>query len=78
MRLEEFLEKNNITRAKFADTVGISVGYLCNLCRGWRNPSLPLIRKIIKATNGQVNVGDLFNPEAPSRLRKKKIEKSNK
>ena len=80
MDLEEFLKIHKMTKATFAKLVDISPMHLSNICNGWKNPSVHLIKQIEKATNGCVSMDDLFNPNAPSRLksRKKKIIGKNK
>ena len=71
MKLRDFLKKNEITEEEFSDSVGSSQAHINYIIRGKRNPSLDLARRIIKATDGKVNIADLFNPEAPTRLKRK-------
>lgn len=70
MRLEEYLRINNISKTDFARSIGMSIAHITNICNGWKNPSIKVIRKIIEATDGQVNVADLFNPEVPRKQTK--------
>ena len=76
MDLEEFLNIHNMTKAAFSRLIGISPMHLSNICNGWKNPSLHLIKQIEKATNGSVSMDDLFNPNAPSRLKSRRKKKT--
>ena len=72
MKLSEYLKKNRITIKDFSKKVGVSDVQVGRILNGTRNPSLHLGKKIEEATNQEVSIGDLFNPEAPSRLKKRK------
>jgi DNA-binding XRE family transcriptional regulator len=72
MNLEEYLKKHSLTRKEFGKMIGVSQPYVTSIIGGKRNPSLALMRRIMKTTNGEVTIEDLFNPGAPSRLKKKK------
>ena len=74
MRLVDYLKANNLNRSQFAKMLGISPTHMSDICNKKRNPSLTLTRRIIKITNGKVSIGDLFNPEAPSRLKNKDFD----
>ena len=72
MKLSEYLKKNRITIKDFSKKVGVSDVQVGRILNRTRNPSLHLGKKIEEATNQEVSIGDLFNPEAPSRLKKRK------
>jgi transcriptional regulator with XRE-family HTH domain len=71
MRLTDYLDSKNISKAQFSRLIGISPMHLSNICNRRRNPSVPLIKRIQKYTDGEVSMDDLFNPEVPSRLKTK-------
>jgi len=73
MRLVDYLKANNLNRLQFAKILGISPTHMSDICNKKKNPSLDLCRRIIKATNGKVNIGDLFNPDAPTRIKHNKF-----
>lgn len=72
MNLEEYLKKHTLTHKEFGEIIGVSQSYVTRIIGGTKNPSLALMRCIMESTNGEVTVEDLFNPSAPSRLKKKK------
>jgi transcriptional regulator with XRE-family HTH domain len=63
MRLQEYLASNSISRADFAQQIGVSVEsvrrYLCG-----RVPEPSVMCKIIKATDGEVSANDFFDVAA--------------
>ena len=75
MKLEDYLKKNNLTHDDFSRKVGVTRPLITQIIGG-RNPSTALVKRIEEITNGEVTLNDLFNPEAPSRLKKKEIAKS--
>jgi len=76
MRLEEYLKKYKITCKSFGAKVGVSDAQVTRIINKKRNPSPHLMKRIQEETNGEVSFEDLFNPEAPSRLKKKEFEKT--
>ncbi len=72
MNLEEYLKKHSLTHKEFGEMIDVSPSYVTRIVNGKKNPSLALMRRIIDFTNGEVTVGDLFNPLLPSRLKKRK------
>jgi len=74
MKLSDYLKKHKLTHGAFADVVGVARPFITNISNGKKNPSLALVHKIQVATKGDVTFEDLFNPEAPSKL-KVKIKK---
>ena len=72
MKLAEYLRKNNITHGEFACMVGVQRPHITHILNGRKNPSIELAVRIEDATNGKVTLKDLMNPEAPSRLKKRK------
>lgn len=75
MKLQKFLQINEITQEEFASKVGVSRPWITYIVNEVRNPSIGLSMRIEEATNGQVTIKDLFNPKAPSRLKDKTPEK---
>ena len=71
MRLEEYLKKHKITCTAFGDKVGVSDAQITRIINKKRNPSPHLMKRIQEETNGEVGFEDLFNPEVPSRLKKR-------
>ena len=61
MRLIDYLKYSKISQTQFARLINVSRMHVSNICRGKRIPSLPLTRRIIEVTKGQVTVGDLLH-----------------
>ena len=72
MDLKDYLKNYSLYQEKFASLVGISQAHLSNILRGRKSPSFQLAKRIQEETNGKVTFEDLFNPEAPSRLKKRR------
>jgi DNA-binding transcriptional regulator YdaS (Cro superfamily) len=65
MKLDDWLWANKTRQSAFADTLGISKGYLSDLCAGNRQPSLRLAQQIAAVTSGQVMPQDFFEASGP-------------
>jgi DNA-binding XRE family transcriptional regulator len=76
MKLKEYLKKQSITHKNFGKMIGVSQAYVTFMVSGKRMPSLTLMQRIIKSTNGEVNIGDFFNHDTPSKLRSEKDKKT--
>lgn len=76
MKLSEYLKTTNLTQEKFAHLVGVTRPFITNILNGKKSPSVQLAGRIEKVTKGKVTLRDLLNPNAPSRLKKKKFEKT--
>ena len=74
MRLSEYLKKHKLTQKDFAEKVGVARPQITRIISKKRNPSPHLMKKIEEATEGEVTMQDLFNPEAPTRF----VNKGNK
>jgi transcriptional regulator with XRE-family HTH domain len=72
MELITYLKKHKMTHKEFSKKVGVSDVQITRIVNKTTNPSAHLIREIEKATKGEVTFNDLFNPELPSRLNKKR------
>lgn len=72
MKLREYLNKNQITQQEFANSVGVARPFITLILSGKKNPSPHLMKIIEDVTNGEVTMQDLFNPNVPSRLKKRK------
>ena len=71
MDLKSYLDEKNMSMVQFSKIVGVSFAHISFIISGKRSPSLALTRRIIEATDGKVNVGDLFHPDTPNRLKNK-------
>lgn len=58
MRLSDWLERAGVETPVFAKRLGVSEGYLYMLRRGSRRPSLELVDKIARRTQGDVTFKD--------------------
>jgi DNA-binding transcriptional regulator YdaS (Cro superfamily) len=65
MKLDDWLWANKTRQSAFAIQLGISKGYLSDLCAGNRQPSLRLAQQIALCTAGQVMPHDFFNVSEP-------------
>ena len=72
MDLKNYLKIHSLPQEKFASLLGISQPHLSNILKGRKSPSIQLAKRINDVTNGKVSLDDLFNPEAPSRMKRKK------
>jgi len=63
MKIEEFLEKENMSIAKFALNIGVHYTHILRIVNGQRRPSPELALKIEQATDGQVTRLELLYPE---------------
>ena len=76
MDLSKYLKEKKLTRFAVAKRLGISPRHMSDICNKKHNPSLELVQRIEDFTEGKVTFKDLFIPNAPTRLRKKKtVEK---
>lgn len=76
MELKDFLYKNKISQADFSRKIGVTQARISQIVNRKKNPSSHLMKTIEEATNGEVTMQELFNPESPSRLKNRK-RKSN-
>jgi len=58
MTLSEYLTSNSKKPSHFADEVGVPASTITRILNGDRRPGLPLLLKILKATNGIVTPND--------------------
>lgn len=58
--LRRWLFDEQITQTKFCAMTGLSQGYLCDILKGRKNPSLRMIEAISKATKGKVKANDFM------------------
>lgn len=64
MKLADYLDREQITRAEFARRTGLSEGMVSLLCRDETWLSKETARKIKDATNGDVTPNDFMPVEA--------------
>ncbi len=62
MRLEQWIEKQRLSRSEFARQCGVSPATVTRILNGDRNPSAALIRKIAEVTKGKVTFKDWSPP----------------
>lgn len=58
MTLKEHMTKHNLKRLEMADRIGCDAQYVFYLLSGERDPSLKMMRTIMKATFGDVMPND--------------------
>lgn len=78
MKLSEYLKKYGLTHKEFAEKVGIARTQITRIINKTKNPSAHLMKTIEEVTNGEVTMQDLFNPEAPTRFKGRKIKSNEK
>jgi DNA-binding transcriptional regulator YdaS (Cro superfamily) len=65
-RLANYLKDNRIKQKDFAETIGVSEGYLSQICKGTHSPSLSVAVRVEDATSGAVTVRDLLPANHPA------------
>jgi TorA maturation chaperone TorD len=60
MRLQEYLDRKNITASQFAGQIGRAVSTVTRIARGEATPEPGTLAKIVAATGGAVQPNDLF------------------
>ena len=65
MTLKEYLEKNRIKQADFAEITGLKQAMISLYINGQRRPSPETALKIEKATGGEVKAVDLIFGRSP-------------
>jgi plasmid maintenance system antidote protein VapI len=67
MKLKDWLWTQRLRQTEFAETLGVSNGYMSELCSGQKWPSRDMARRIVEATGGQVSANDFIDStDAPS------------
>jgi 3,4-dihydroxy 2-butanone 4-phosphate synthase/GTP cyclohydrolase II len=64
MQLALYLSSHNLTRAEFAERIGVTPGAITGYCNGSLWPKRPVMERIIKATRGKVTPNDFMQAEA--------------
>ncbi len=64
MTISEFLEANELTRAKFARLIGVNEASITRYMNGTRVPRREHLDRIYKVTKGAVTANDVLNHEA--------------
>jgi 3,4-dihydroxy 2-butanone 4-phosphate synthase/GTP cyclohydrolase II len=65
MKLADWLKANRVRRTEFADRLGVTRGYVTQLCDGVQ-PSMSMAERICKATDGGVMPNDFMRLEETS------------
>ncbi len=60
MQLSDYLREKDLTTTEFGRLVGISHGTVSRLASGKRKPSLALLEKIERETEGAVTARDFY------------------
>lgn len=60
MKLHDYLTSKNITPARFAGQIGVSHVSVTRYLAGTRRPVWTVLRRIVKATDGQVTANDFM------------------
>lgn len=60
MNLDTYLNNNQIKKANFAKAIGVSVQALYRYLSGDRTPRPAIIRRIKRATNGEVTANSFI------------------
>jgi len=60
-KLADYLEREGLSQLEFAKRSGLSTGTVSLLVRGLVGVSTPTLRKLVKATKGQISEAD-FEP----------------
>lgn len=58
--LASYLDRKKMTYKEFAALCGVSPSYLCRIATGERVPRIDVMRKIEKATKGDVSMKDML------------------
>lgn len=60
MRLAEYLDSKGIKRGEFAEAIGVTGGWITQLCDGSGWPSREVAEKIAAKTDGDVTANDFL------------------
>ena len=58
MQLQEYLKTNNLTNSQFVELIKITQPSLSRWLNGTRDPNIKMMKRIYRATNGQVTPND--------------------
>ena len=62
MKIAAWLKSNRITRSEFASMIGVTKGYVTQLCDG-KHPSMAMAERIAFVTKGAVTPNDFISLE---------------
>lgn len=68
MKLVEYLEKKKISKAQFAQMLGVNDSFIYKICAGTRRPGVELAREIIKLTKGKIKLDELLPPREKKKV----------
>ena len=63
MKLEDYLEKNNMSLRSFAKKIQYTPNYISAIIKGREVAGMKLIKAIEKCTDSQVTVKDILPPD---------------
>lgn len=58
MKLTDWLKDNKVTQTDFAERIGVTPGFISQICSGTSRPGLDRIGAIHRETLGQVTAAD--------------------
>ena len=61
MKLADWLKVNGVTQVEFAKRIGVTSGFVSQMCAGVSRPGLDRIEAIHKATSGEVTATDFLD-----------------
>lgn len=61
MKLADWLEKNDMQRKVFAEKIGVNPSYITLICNSDSWPSRDIMKRIKKATKGEVTPNDFLD-----------------
>lgn len=59
MKLQEYLDYNEMTITEFARDIDVSVALICFILKNKRKVTLKIAKRIVVATKGKVTIKDL-------------------
>lgn len=54
-KLKKLMEEKNINQCELAETAGVSQAFICNMLKGYKIPSVPVLVRIAKRLNVSVD-----------------------
>lgn len=58
--IRRYCRERGLTQVEFADLVGLSESFICDMIAGRKWPSYPVARRISQRTRGDIGIGDLL------------------
>jgi predicted transcriptional regulator len=62
MKIKKYMEKNKLSHREFANMIGTSPSTILHFLTGrTKSLSLPVVQRIVKATNGEISFQDIMD-----------------